>query len=135
MANSMIFVNLSVADLPRSRAFFEALGFSFNPQFTNDQAACMVVSPHIYAMLLVPSHFAGFTPKPIADAHACTEALVALSCDSREEVDRLCGAAFAAGGRRYKEPQDLGFMYGWGFEDPDGHLWELFWMDPAHVQA
>lgn len=129
-----IFVNLPVKELPRSVAFFSKLGFSFNPQFTSDDATCMVISDDIYAMLLVEKFFATFTDKPTADATKTTEVLVALALDSRDEVTKLCEAAFAAGGRRYKEPQDHGFMFAWGFEDLDGHIWEPFWMDPSHVQ-
>lgn len=131
----MIFVNLPVKDLDRSVRFFNQLGYTFNPQFTDESSTCMVISDTIFAMLLVEERFKTFTPKPIADASAVTEALVGLSMDSREEVDRICNAAFAAGGRRYKEPEDHGFMYSWGFEDPDGHIWEHFWMDPAAVQG
>jgi predicted lactoylglutathione lyase len=125
-----IFVNLPIGDMARSRAFFAALGFEFNPQFTNEQGACMVIAEDIYAMLLVQPFFQTFTPKRVADARESTEVLVCLSCDSREEVDALVKKAVAAGGRTYKEPQDHGFMYGHGFEDVDGHIWELVWMDP-----
>jgi predicted lactoylglutathione lyase len=125
-----IFVNLPIADMERSRAFFGALGFSFNPQFSNAQGACMVVSEDIFVMLLVQPFFQGFTRKPIADARQSTEVLVCLSCESRAEVDDLVRKALAAGGSAPNPPQDHGFMYGHGFEDPDGHLWELVWMDP-----
>jgi predicted lactoylglutathione lyase len=126
-----IFVNLPIKDMERSQAFFAALGFSFNPQFTNAQGACMVISEDIYAMLLVESFFQGFTRKPIADARKTTEVLVCLSCDSREEVDTLVKKALAAGGAAPNPVQDHGFMYAHGFEDLDGHQWELAWMDPA----
>jgi predicted lactoylglutathione lyase len=129
-----IFVNLPVQDLERSKAFFTALGFRINPQFTGETAACVVISDTIYAMLLVHAHFSQFTPKPIADATTSTEVLVALSCASADEVRSLCTTAFAHGARRIREPQDLGFMFQWAFEDLDGHIWELFWMDPAHLQ-
>jgi predicted lactoylglutathione lyase len=125
-----IFVNLPIKDMGRSQAFFRALGFDFNPQFTNAQGACMVVSEDIFVMLLVEPFFAGFTKKPIADARKSTEVLVCLSCDSREEVDALVKKALAAGGSAPNAPQDHGFMYGHGFEDLDGHVWELVWMDP-----
>jgi predicted lactoylglutathione lyase len=125
-----IFVNLPIRDMERAKAFFGALGFSFNPQFTNDQGACMVVAEDIFVMLLVEPFFQGFTKKRIADAKASTEVLVCLSCDSRAEVDDLVKKALAAGGTAPNAPQDHGFMYGHGFEDPDGHLWELVWMDP-----
>lgn len=126
-----IFVNLPVADLKRSMAFFAALGFRHEPNFTNEQGACIVVSEHIYTMLLTHAFFAGFTSKTIADARQTTEALVCLSCDSREEVDDLVRRAVAAGGSAPRPPQDHGFMYGHGFEDLDGHIWELVYMRPA----
>jgi predicted lactoylglutathione lyase len=128
-----IFVNLPIRDMKRSRAFFEALGFRFNPQFTNEQGACMVISEDIYVMLLVESFFQTFTKKPIADAKKATEVLVCLSCESRAEVDEFVRKALAAGGAAPNAPQDHGFMYGHGFEDLDGHVWELTWMDPAAV--
>jgi hypothetical protein len=126
-----IFVNLPIKDMERSQAFFKALGFSFNPQFTNEQGACMVISEDIFTMLLVEPFFQGFTKKPIADARKVTEVLVCLSCESREEVDALVKKALAAGGTAPNAPQDHGFMYSHGFEDLDGHVWELVWMDPA----
>lgn len=129
-----IFVNLAVRDLGRSVEFFSRLGFHFNPQFTDDSATCMVVDENIFVMLLTEERFRGFTPKPICDAATSTEVLVALSCEGREEVDSLVSRAVAAGGSTYNEPQDHGFMYAHGFQDPDGHIWELFHMDPAAVQ-
>jgi predicted lactoylglutathione lyase len=131
----MIFVNLPVKDLVKSMAFFEALGFSFNPQFTDETAACMVISDTIFAMLLTHEKFAGFSPKPIADTSKTTEVLIALSRDDREAVDAIVKAALAAGGSTFNQPQDHGFMYGHAFRDLDGHVWEVFWMDPAAVQA
>lgn len=128
-----IFVNLPIKDMQRSQAFFRELGFSFNPQFTNEQGACMVIAEDIYAMLLVEPFFQTFTKKPIADAKKSTEVLVCLSCDSRAEVDMLVQKALAAGGTAPNAPQDHGFMYGHGFEDLDGHVWELMWMDPQAV--
>jgi uncharacterized protein len=126
-----IFVNLPIKDMERSKAFFSALGFSFNPQFTNEQGACMVISEDIFTMLLVEPFFQTFTKKPISDAKKSTEVLVCLSCDSRAEVDALVKKALAAGGTAPNAPQDHGFMYAHGFEDLDGHVWELVWMDPA----
>ena len=126
-----IFVNLPIKDMERSQAFFRALGFSFNPQFTNEQGACMVISEDIFTMLLVEPFFQTFTKKPISDAKKATEVLVCLSCDSRDEVDALVKKAIAAGGTAPNAPQDHGFMYAHGFEDLDGHVWELAWMDPA----
>ena len=125
-----IFVNLPIANMQRSQAFFGALGFSFNPQFTNEQGACMVVAEDIFVMLLVQPFFQTFTKKLIANARETTEVLVCLSCESREEVDALVKKALAAGGAAPNAPQDHGFMYAHGFEDPDGHVWELVWMDP-----
>ena len=128
----MMFVNLAIQDMARSQAFYRALGFEFNPQFTNEQGACMVVEPdHSYVMLLVKPFFQTFTKKQVVDAREATEVLVALSCASRAEVDALVDKALAAGGRLAREPQDHGFMYSQAFEDPDGHVWEPFWMDPA----
>ena len=129
--HKQIFVNLPVNDLPKSRAFFEALGMTINPQFSNDQAACVVISEGIYTMLLVKDFFKGFTGKPIADATRTTEALVCLSCESRAEVDAVVAKALKAGGTAPRPPQDHGFMYGHGFEDLDGHIWELMYMDTS----
>ena len=126
-----IFVNLPIKNMERSQAFFRALGFDFNPQFTNEQGACMVVEEgSIHVMLLVESFFQTFTKKPIADATRTTEVLNCLSCESREEVDALVKKALAAGGTAPNPPQDHGFMYAHGFTDLDGHIWELVWMDP-----
>ena len=131
---TQIFVNLAVKDLPKSKAFFSALGYSFNPQFTNDDAACMVISDTIYTMLLTEPFFKGFTSKELVDAKKSTEAIVCLSAESRTAVDEIVSKAVAAGGRIYNEPQDHGFMYCHGFEDLDGHQWEFAFMDPSHVQ-
>jgi uncharacterized protein len=124
-----IFVNLPIKNMERSKAFFAALGFTFNPQFTNEQGACMVISEGIYAMLLVEPFFQTFTKKQIADTGKTTEVLICLSCSSRAEVDELVRKAVAAGGSAPNAPQDHGFMYGHGFQDPDGHIWELAYMD------
>jgi predicted lactoylglutathione lyase len=129
-----IFVNLPVKDLRRSVDFFTRLGFRFDLRLTDDNATCMVVGENISVMLLVERFFKTFTPKPVVDAKVATEVVVALSVDSREEVDRLVRTALAAGGRHHKQPQDRGFMYGWGFEDLDGHIWEILWMDPSMLQ-
>ena len=125
------FINLPIKNMERSLAFFKSLGFAFNPQFTNEQGACMVISEnHSYAMLLVEPFFQGFTKKPIADATQTTEVLIALSCDSRAEVDDMVKKALAAGGTAPNPSQDHGFMYSHGFTDLDGHVWEVFHMDP-----
>ena len=131
----MIFVNLPVKDIDRSVTFFKALGFSFNPQFTDETATCMVISDTIFAMLLTHEKFLSFSPKPIADTSKSVEVLTCLSRDSREAVDAMVKAAVAAGGTTYNAPQDHGFMYGHGFQDLDGHVWELMWMDPGAVQG
>jgi len=129
--NQKIFVNLPVKNIEKTRAFFASLGYSFNPQFSNDSALCMVISEHIFAMLLAEPFFQTFTRKPVADASKGTEVLVCLSCDSRAEVDALVAKAVAAGDKTPNAPVDHGFMYGHGFEDLDGHLWELMYMDMA----
>jgi uncharacterized protein len=129
-----IFVNLAVRDLQKSMAFFSTLGFTFNPKFTDDNAACMIISEEAYVMLLTEPFFKGFTKQEICDTSRQTEALVALSCRSRAEVDDLVTRAIAAGGRHAMDPQDHGFMYGSSFYDVDGHHWEVFWMDPAAAQ-
>ena len=123
-----IFVNLPVADVQRSITFFNSLGYQVNPQFTSEQGACLILGDNIFAMLLAIPFFQGFTKKPVADATQSTEVLTCLSCDSREEVDALVAKALAAGGTAPNAPQDHGFMYGHGFEDLDGHLWELVFM-------
>jgi uncharacterized protein len=125
-----IFVNLAVGNLERSKAFFSALGFRFDPQFTNDQAACLVLGQNLHAMLLVRDLFRSFTRKTLCDPGESTEVFVGLSCDSRDEVDALVARAIAAGGNAPRAPQDYGFMYGHGFEDIDGHIWELIYMSP-----
>ena len=127
----MIFVNLPVAALPRSVAFYKAIGFDQNAQFSDETAACMVLSDTIHVMLLTHDKFRQFTPKRIADAHETSEVLICISCDSRAAVDEITGRALASGGREPREPQDYGFMYGRSFEDPDGHIWEPMHMDMA----
>ena len=133
--HKQIYVNLAVKDLARSRAFFSSLGYEFNPQFSNDQGACMIIGENIFAMLLAEPFFQGFTNKPIANARETTEVLTCLSCESREEVDALVAKALAAGGRAPNPKQDHGFMYGHGFEDLDGHVWELSYMDMGAIAA
>jgi predicted lactoylglutathione lyase len=126
---TQIFVNLPVENLARSIAFFTQLGFSFNPQFTDDTATCMIVDENIFVMLLTHEKFKSFTPKLIADARQSTEVLLCLSRESHAAVDEMVQKAVAAGGSTYNEPQDHGFMYGHGFQDLDGHIWELIHMD------
>ncbi|MCC3410646.1 MULTISPECIES: VOC family protein [unclassified Microcoleus] len=128
-----IFVNLPVKKLDRSIDFFTKLGFTFNPQFTDETATCMIVSDDIFVMLLTYEKFKTFTPKAICDATKSTEVLVCLSTESRKEVDEMVERAIAAGGTTYNEPQDHGFMYSHGFQDLDGHIWELVYMEPSAV--
>ena len=127
--SKLIFVNLPVADLGRSIAFYEAIGATKNDMFSDETAACMVLSDTIHVMILTHGKFAQFTEKRIADAHATSEVLICVSEDSREGVDAITERAIAAGGREPREKQDYGFMYGRSFEDPDGHIWEPMWMD------
>jgi predicted lactoylglutathione lyase len=129
-----IFVNLAVRDLKKTKEFFSALGFTFNPKFTDDNAACMIVSDEAFVMLLNQPFFKTFTKREVCDTSKYTEGLLALSCDSRTEVDEMVKKALAAGGQPAMDPQDHGFMYGWSFYDPDGHHWEVFWMDPKAAQ-
>lgn len=124
-----IFINLPVKDLAKSKVFFESLGFGFKQKFTNDVAACLVVDDNISVMLLTHDHFRKFTSKKICDAQKNTEVLLCLSCQSRLEVDGLVLKAVKAGGSIPREPEDHGFMYGHAFEDPDGHIWELIYME------
>lgn len=131
---SKMFVNLPVNDLQKSMAFYRALGFSFNEQFTDHTAACMVISEHNYAMLLTHEKFKQFITKPIPDASKTTGALVALALESVDAVDDMIAKAIAAGGKEPRPKQDHGFMIQRSFEDPDGHTWEPFWMDPSFVQ-
>ena len=128
-----IFVNLPVKKLDRSIDFFTKLGFKFNPEFTDETATCMIVSEDIFVMLLTHEKFQTFTPKAICDATKSTEVLVCLSTESRKEVDEMVERAIAAGGTTYNEPQDHGFMYAHGFQDLDGHIWELVYMEPSAI--
>jgi predicted lactoylglutathione lyase len=130
----MIFVNLAVKDLGTAVDFFTELGFSFDPRFTDESATCMVVSDQAFVMLLVEDRFRDFTKKELADPATHTEAILALSAESREEVDELADKALAAGGRPANDPMEYGFMYGRSFQDPDGHLWEVAWMDPSSIE-
>ncbi len=129
-----IFVNLPVKDLKESIEFFTRLGFKFNPQFTDETATCMIVGENIFVMLLTEAKFKTFTPKAICDATKSTEVLVCLSSESRQKVDDMVRKAVAAGGSTYAEPKDYGFMYQHGFQDLDGHIWEVIYMDPAAIK-
>ena len=130
MAQRTMFVNLPVRDLSRAKAFFGRLGFTFNPQFTDEKAACMEVSDVGYVMLLEEAFFRTFTKRELCDTAQQTEGLVALSCGSRAEVDGLVRTALQAGGAPAMPPRDHGFMYEHSFHDPDGHQWAVLWMDP-----
>lgn len=130
---TQIFVNLPVNNLQASVAFFTQLGFSFNPKFTDETGTCMIVGENIFVMLLTHDKFKAFTPNPICDATKSTEVLIALNCENREQVDTQVRKAVAAGGSTYNAPQDPGFMYAHGFQDLDGHIWELFYMDESAI--
>lgn len=130
---TQIFVNLPVNDLDKSIAFFTELGYTFNPQFTDEKATCMIISENIYVMLVVESFFKTFTHLDIADATSVTESIISLSVESREAVDNLVNKAVAAGATTPNDPVDHGFMYESGFQDLDGHLWSLFYMDPSAI--
>jgi predicted lactoylglutathione lyase len=129
-----LFVNLPVRDLKRAMEFFTKLGFEFKPQFTDDKAACMVISEDAFTMLLAEPYFKTFTKREVSSATKQTEAIFALSCGEKSEVDDIVKKAIAAGGKHAMDPIDHGFMYGWSFYDPDDHHWEVVWMDPNHLQ-
>jgi hypothetical protein len=129
-----IFVNLPVKDLTSSMDFFTKLGFTFNPQFTDETAACMVISADIYSMLLTHAKFKQFTSKEITDATKSTEVMVALTVDNKEKVNEMVDKALSAGATETRDPQDYGFMFGRSFNDLDGHIWEVIWMDPASTK-
>lgn len=133
--NTKVFINLPVKNLDASKAFYEALGYSINPQFTNEQAACVVISEDIYVMILTHPFFQGFTKKEIVDATKTCQVINCLSSESREAVDDIVRKAEAAGGSTYAAPQDHGWMYQHGFEDLDGHIWEVAYMDITQAPA
>ena len=126
---TQIYINLPVNDLSKTKSFFEQLGYSFNAQFTDEKAACMIISNDIYVMLLRRDFFETFTHKKVIDAKENTEVLICLSAENRNAVDELVQKAIAAGGKAHREPMDHGMMYQWAFEDLDGHIWEIAWMD------
>jgi predicted lactoylglutathione lyase len=128
-----IFLNLPIKNVKKSVDFFTALGFVVNPQFSGEENTCIILGENMYAMLCEENRFQKFLPKPIAEPET-TEVLISLSCDSRERVNDIAQKAFTQGGRKISKPEDHGFMYSWGFEDLDGHVWDLFWMNPDHVQ-
>ena len=129
-----IFVNLPVKDTFKARAFYAALGFTHNPQFSDDTTTCVVISDQIYVMLLQTAKFQEFLAGPMHDPATGTSTLLALSCGSRAEVDEIYNAAIASGGSAWRDPQDYGFMYSRSFRDPDGNVWEPMWMDPSYVE-
>ncbi len=129
-----IFVNLPAKDLNKTIEFFTKLGFKFNPQFTDENASCMIVGEDIFVMLLVEKFFKTFTKKEICDTSKNTEVIVALSVEGREKVDKMINKAIEAGGREYREPQDHGWMYGRSFEDINGHIWEIIYMDKSALK-
>jgi predicted lactoylglutathione lyase len=130
----MIFVNLPIKNVDASRAFFTSLGYKFNAQFSGDTSLCMIIDDNIFVMLLAEAHFSDFITQPISDATKATEVLLALSCESRAEVQSQYAKAIAGGAKEWKPAQDHGFMYSSSFQDLDGHVWELMWMDPSNVQ-
>jgi predicted lactoylglutathione lyase len=133
MLNS-IFVNLPVVSLKKSVDFFTKLGFTFNAQFTDETSTCMILNDKVYVMLIEHAKFSGFIDKPIAPSTS-TEAIFSFSCESKDEVVAMASKAHSLGARKVNEAEDMGFMFSWGFEDLDGHLWDLFWMNPEHVQS
>ena len=130
-----IFVNLPVTDLQKSISFYEGIGYKKNLQFSDETAACIVVTEDIYIMLLTHPKFKQFTPRIVSDAFNYTEVINAMSVDSKDEVDALMDKILANGGSEIRDPQDYGFMFSRAFGDPDGHIWELFWMDPKAVEG
>ena len=132
--SKQVFINLPISDLPKSIAFFKALGFSHNPQMSDDTGACIVISDTIFVMLTTHTRFRSFTPKAVCDTSKAVEVLLNLNCESRDEVDGLVAKALAAGGTTYDKPEDLGFMYSHSFVDPDGHGWGLFHVSEMPAQ-
>ncbi len=132
--STKVFINLPVKDLGKSKAFYTGLGYSINPHFTDDKAACIVISEHVFVMTLTEPFFATFTKKSVADATKTAQVINALSADSRDEVDDIMKMALASGGSQSMPAMDHGFMYSQSFHDPDGHIWEVMWMDEAALQ-
>jgi len=133
--SKMIFVNLPINDVDATRAFFTGLGYSFNEQFSDDKALCLVISETIFAMLVKPEFLSTFLDKPVGDPKQAVTTIISLTFDSRDEVIAHCEKAFSLGARNYKEQVDHGFMLQWGYEDLNGNIWEAIWMDPAAVQG
>ncbi len=124
-----IYINLPVKNLQKSIDFFTALGFTFNPQFTNENATCMIISDEIFVMLLMEDFFKTFISKDISDTDKTSEVILAITAESKNAVNEIVNKALSSGASKSKEPEDNGWMYGWGFQDPDGHLWEVFYME------
>lgn len=135
LTSTHIYVNLHVKDLKKSMAFFTELGFEFNLQFTDDKAACLIVGDNMFVMLLVEDYFKSFTKKEVVDTGKYAELTVALAAESREKVDEIVNKAVAAGGTLYGDSVDHGFMYQWGFQDVDGHIWEIAYMDMSAFEG
>lgn len=133
MENLYIFINLPVKDLSKSTHFFQELGFTLNPQFSDETTSCLIVSEHIYFLIMTKETFKKFSKKEVADTSTSAEAIFCLTAESREQVDETVQKALSLGGKTYSEPQDHGFMYIWGFQDLDGHLWEISYMDPSAI--
>lgn len=129
LTSKNIFINLPVKNLNESINFFKELGFKFNPQFSDETTSCMIISENIYALIMIEETFKSYSKKEIVDTSKSAEAIFCLTTESREQVNELVNRAVSSGGRTYSAPQDLGFMYGWGFQDLDGHIWELTYMD------
>ncbi|MFC5466065.1 VOC family protein [Lederbergia graminis] len=134
LQSSMTFINLPVKDLQKTMDFFTHIGFAFNPQFTDENAASMIINDNTYAHFLIESYFKTFITKEISDAKKSTEVLIALAAESKEQVDEIVNKAIASGGSPASDPKDLGFMYQWSFQDLDGHIWEVAYMDPSAMQ-
>lgn len=126
-----IFINLPVKDVNKSTHFFKELGFEFNPQFSDETTSCLIISDNIYVMIMIEERFKGFTRKEIVDTTTSAEAIFCLSAESQDQVDEIVNKALSSGGKSYSDPQDHGFMYGWGFQDLDGHIWEVAYMDES----
>lgn len=131
--SNQIFVNLSAKDVQKSTEFFKGLGFEINPHFSDESTTCLILGDNIFTMIMSEDRFKGFTKKEIADTSTSAEAIFALSANTREQVDEMVNKAISSGGKPFNEPQDHGFMYIWGFEDLDGHLWEVTYMDPSQL--
>ncbi|MCM2534532.1 VOC family protein [Neobacillus pocheonensis] len=128
-----IFINLSVKDVNKSTNFFKELGFEFNPQFSDETTSCMIISHNIFAMIMIEERFKGFSKKEIVDTTTSAETILSFSAESRDQVDEIVNKALSSGGKSFSEPQDHGFMYIWGFQDLDGHLWEVAYMDESAI--